>query len=204
MAKVSVGSLLLVVFLVLQGGKVSAWNCNLPEALVFPTDETSLSEKEMLRFRSLALSKFLQPRQEADVVVFGQFFKNSTSPFLHEEQLESIRALYWPPSEDIQMPAKMEYTYFDALRFEGLQILDGELVPFIAESVDVRISILAENEGIVDALPPTGDEVIGVLRSPMTGRKSLEATASPCPTYLPVEPFQLADLLVCINNRECR
>lgn len=197
-----VRSLLLMVFLALQVETASAWSCIFPEVLFVPADESLPSEEEMLRLRSIDLSKFVQASQDADLVVFGQFFKNDASPFLHEQQLENIRALYWPPSKNTRMPAQIEYTYFDAYRFEGHQILDGELVPFVDDGIDIRISIFAEYEGIADALPPTSRDVIGVLR-PSLRRNKLEIVASACPTYTPIGSSQLADLLACINDGEC-
>ena len=198
-----VRSLLLTCFWVLQAKTASALNCALPEVLLFPEDNSVLSEEEMLRLRSIELSKVVQVSQDVDLVVFGQFFKNEASPFLHEQQLENIRALFWPPSQTTQMPAQIEYTYFDAYRFEGHQILNGELVPLVDEGIDIRISIFAEYQGMADALPPTSRDVIGVLR-PSPRRNKLEINASPCPTYTPIESSQLADLLTCINDGECR
>lgn len=202
MANAAVRSLLLACLLASQVDKASAWSCVFPELLVFPVDEPLPSEEEMLRLRSIELSKFVRVRQDADIVVFGQFFKNEASPFLHERQLEDIRALYWPPSKNTQMPARIEYTYFDAYRFEGHQILGGELVPFADESIDIRISISAEYEGMADTLPPTSQDVIGVLRS-SPRRNRLELNASACPTYISIESSQLADLLACISDGEC-
>ncbi len=198
-----VRSLLLTCFWALQAETVSAWSCTFPEVFFFPADGSVPSEEEMLRLRSIELSKFVQASQDSDLVVFGKFFKNKASPFLHERQLENIRALYWPPSKNTQMPAQIEYTYFDAYRFEGHQILNGELVPFADEDIDIRISIFAEYEGIADALPPASRDVIGVLR-PSLRRNKLEIGASPCPTYIPIGSSQLVDLLACINDGECR
>lgn len=198
-----VRSLLLMFFLAAQAQTASAWSCTFSEALLVPADEPVPSEEEMLRLRSIELSKFVQFGQEADLVVFGQFIKNETSPFLHERQLENIRALYWPPSKSTQMPAKIEYTYIDAYRFEGHQILNGELVPFADEGIDIRISIFAEYEGIADALPPTSRDVIGMLR-PSIRRNKLEIVSSHCPTYFPIGSSQLTDLLACISEGECR
>ncbi len=196
-------SLLLTCFLALQAQTASAWICTFPEVILASADEPLPSEEEMLRLRSIEISKFVQASQDSDIVVFGQFLKNEASPFLHEQQLENIRALYWSPSKNTQMPAQIEYTYFDAYRFEGHQILNGELVPFADEGIDIRISIFAEYEGIADALPPTSRDLIGVLRSSQR-RNRLEIDASPCPTYLPIGSSQLADLLACINDGECR
>ena len=195
-------SLLLAGLLALEAETASAWSCAYPEMLVRPIDEHLTSEEEVLRIRSIEISKFIEARQDVDLVVFGQFFKNEASPFLHERQLENIRELYWPPSESTQMPAQIEYTYFDAYRFEGHQILNGKLVPFADKSIDVRISIFAEYEGMADALPLTSRDVIGVLR-PSQRQNRLEVVASPCPTYIPIEPSQLADLLACISDGDC-
>ena len=202
MTNAPVRSLLLAGFLAFQAETASAWSCVYPELLVFPADEPVPSEEEELRLRSIAIWKFVQARQDADLVVFGQFFRNQASPFLHEQQLENIRALYWPPSKNTQMPARIEYAYFDAYRFEGHQILNGKLVPFADERIDIRISIFAEYEGIVDVLPLTSRDVIGVLR-PSLGRNRLEIEASPCRTYTPIESSQLADRLACISDGEC-
>lgn len=203
MTNVPVCSLLLAGFFALQAETASAWICAFPELRAFPIDEPFPSEEEMLRLRSIELSKFVQSGQEANLVVFGQFFKNEASPFLHERQLENILALYRSPSENTQLPTQIEYTYFDAYRFEGHQILNGELLPFEEENIDIRISIFDAYEGIVDGLPLTSRDVIGVLR-PSQRRNRLEVTASPCPTYTPIETSQLADLLACISDGECR
>lgn len=197
-----VRTLFLTCSLALQVEEARAWSCTFPEVLLFPADEPVPSEEEMLRLRSIELSKLVQASQETDLVVFGKFSKNEASPFLHEQQLENIRALYWPPSKNIQMPAQIEYTYFDVYRFEGHQILNGELVPFADEGIDIRISIFAEYGGLADALPPTSQDVIGVLR-PSLRRNKLEIDASPCPTYIPIGSSQLANLLACINDGEC-
>jgi hypothetical protein len=202
MTNVPVCSLLLAGFFALQAETASAWSCVFPELFVVPIDEPLPSEEELLRLRSIELSKFVRVRQDADLVVYGRFFKNDPSPFLHEGQLENIRALYWPPSKTTQMPAQIEYTYFDAYRFEGHQIMNGELIPFADEGIDIRISIFAEYEGIADALPPTSEDVIGVLL-PSRGLNRLEIEASACPTYIPIEASQLADLLTCIKSGEC-
>ena len=207
MANISFRIPALAVLLLLQAEKVSAFSCVFPQALspqaLSPIDETLPTEEELQRLRSIELSKYIQARKDTDLVVFGQFFKNEEAPFLHEKQLEDVRSLYWPPSENTQLPAQIEYTYFDAYRFIGYQILNGELVPLIDEGVDIRISIYAEYEGIVDALPLTTTEVLGMLR-PSPKRNSMEIVATACPTYIPIDPSQLADLLTCMSEGECR
>ena len=193
-----VGSLPLAVALALQAQTATAWSCIFPIQFV----EGSISEEEMRRQTSKAIFEHLLSSPKGDLVVFGQFTKNVEVPFLHEEQLEEIRGLFWPPAENVQMPYQIEYTYLDAFRFEGHQILNDELVPLVKEGIDVRISISAEYEGIADVFPPLGSDVIGVLRSVLEGRR-LELTATPCPTYLPIEPSQVKDLLTCIDEGEC-
>ncbi|MEP6018827.1 MAG: hypothetical protein ABJ251_10140 [Paracoccaceae bacterium] len=203
MKYVWLGLLPLSALLALQAGMATALSCRFPEQLVAPYDEERFSEDDIRRHRSKVIFESLRTRDGASILVFGQFAKNDGAPFLHEEQIEEIRGLFWPPSENIQMPYQIEYSYLDAFRFDGQQILNGKLVPLVLESIDARISISAEYEGIVDALPDTGMDVIGVLRPVLEGKR-LEITASPCPTYQPVEASQVTDLLVCINEGECR
>jgi len=208
MANISFRISAFVILFLLQAGKVSAFSCEFPEALVLLNDPTlnengaMPSEKELLRFRSIVLAESFQARDGA-VVVYGQFFKNEDSPFLHEKLLENIRSLYSRPSENTQLPVQIEYTYFNAYRFSGHQILNGELVPFVDDGVHVRISIFDAHEGMVDALPPTARDVFGMLR-PSSKGKGMEVIASTCPTYLTIEPDQLADLLVCKRDGACR
>lgn len=172
--------------------------------LILEVNDNPLTEEEILRQRSKGIAdRFPNTVWDEYVVVVGQFIKNTDPPFLHEEQLEEIRSLFWPPAENVQMPYQIEYTYLNAYRFEGHQILSGELVPLVVENIDARISIFAEYEGTVDSLPPTGSDVVGVLRPVLEGKR-LELTASLCPTYHPIEPPQVIDLLACINEGECR
>ena len=200
-----VRTLLLTCFLALHTQAAYALSCALPGVLLppIPIDGPLPSEEEMQRFRSVEIWKFIQVRQDADFVVVGHFSKTEATPFLHEQQLENIRALYRSPSQNTQMPARIDYTYFDAYRFEGHQILNGELVPFSDESIDIRISMFADYAGLADALPPTSGDVIGVLR-PSPRRNRLEIVALACHTYIPIESSQLADLLTCIRDGECR
>lgn len=81
--------------------------------------------------------------------------------------------------------------------------MDGGLIPFEAENIDARVSIYANYEGIVDSLPPTEGDVIGVLRSFHDGT-TLRLTTLLCPSYHQINSAQLADLLDCYGDGACQ
>lgn len=100
------------------------------------------------------------------------------------------------------MPYQVEYTYFNAFSFAGHEMEGTTLLPFSSGSIDMRVTISAEYEGIVDVLPTTEHVVIGVLKQGGAGRK-FELTTSPCPSYIQIEQVQLVDLLECYEDAEC-
>ncbi|WP_037317337.1 hypothetical protein [Ruegeria halocynthiae] len=182
-----------------QAGEANALSCEEPEVSIF---EHLLPQDKVLRLRSLSLAEILKNKRDGEVMVLGRFYNKVKLPFLHEEQIEAIRAQYWPPSENVQMPDHIEYTYSGAYRFEGHQFIDGEFIPLVAEEVDARFSISILYYGIVDLLPPTEIDVVGALRL-TKGVNIYEVTTSVCPTYEQVEPAQMADLLQCFADGEC-
>jgi len=199
-----VGLLLLTALSLFQAEKASAWTCIYPEGLAIEeSKESALSEVEVLRMHSLWFADHLLTRRDGDVLVLGQFTKNASLPFLHEEQYQEIQKQYWPVSEKIQMPHQIEYTYLDAYRFEGHQIVEGQLVPFEVADIDAHVTISSNYSGTVDSLPPLESVVIGVLQSYRDGKR-LELTTSICPTYHPIQPDQIADLLQCFADGACQ
>ena len=204
MKTVWAGFLLSTIWMLLLSGQARAWSCTPAGGFIIEDSENPLTAEEIRRLRSKWFANVLDNgRVDGDVVVFGQLFRKTHIPFLHEEQLDAIRARYWPPSDSVQMPYRIEYTYTDAYRFEGHQLLDGDLIPFVADSIDANVSISADYEGIIDTLPPTGSDVLGTLRAIYDGRR-LELTTSLCPSYYQVSPAQVADLLECYNEGACR
>ncbi|WP_282118285.1 hypothetical protein [Ruegeria atlantica] len=183
-----------------QAGEANALSCEEPEESIF---ESLLPQDKILRLRSLSLAKILENKRDGEVMVLGRFYKKAKRPFLHEEQLEAIRARYWPPSENVQMPNHIEYTYLSAYRFEGHQYIEGKLIPFVAENIDARFSISATYEGIVDLLPPTEIDVLGALQLTNV-EEAYEVTTSICPAYEQIEPDQAADLFQCFADGECQ
>ena len=181
-------------------GQAQAWTCVPPGGFIV---ENTLTEEEVLRQRSKGIADVIANALDGDIIVVGRFSRNVPTPFLHEEQLEGIRAQYWPPSENVQMPHQIEYTYLQAYSFEGQKLVDATLVPFSAEAIVARVSISAEYEGIVDVLPTTERDVIGILRSGYGGR-ALELTTSLCPSYYQIESAQMSDLLECYRDGLCK
>lgn len=194
------GWLCFMVLSLFPAGEANALICEELEESFF---ERWLPQDKALRLRSLSLAEILENKREGEVKVLGRFYKTTELPFLHEEQLEAILSQYWPPSEDVQMPWQIEYFYFSAYRFEGYQLVDGKFIPFTAESIDARFSISAHYFGMSDELPPTEIDVLGALQF-SNGENAYEVTTSPCPTYEQVEPSQVADLLECFADDECR
>jgi hypothetical protein len=189
--------------------QVNAWSCLPVGSSIEISGDNAPTEEEILRQRSEGIAEYLHNSlRGGGVAVVGRFSRNVAVPFLHEDQLEGIRALYWPPAEDIQMPYRIEYTYTGAYTFVGHELIDAVLVPFSADVIDARVSISAEYEGIVDALPTTEFDVIGVLNtgSLNTGSRlgTFELQASPCPSYFEIEPVQLTDLLECYADGSCQ
>ncbi len=193
---------ILFALLTFRPDTANAWTCSFLDRLFHLNSQTSQTEAELLRDKSLLFAEHLSTRRDGEFVVFGRLFKTAASPFLHEEQLEGIRALYWPPSEAVQMPNRIEYTYLGAYRFEGHRLLDGILIQFVAEDIDARVSISSEYEGIVDLLPPTDIYVAGILRR-YQNNKRVELVTSPCPTFYSISPLEQADLLKCFAEGAC-
>ena len=184
-------------------GQANAWSCLPVGGLIEISGDHAPTEEEILRQRSEGIAEYLHNSlRGGGITVVGRFSRNAAVPFLHEDQLEGIRELYSPPSEDVKMPYRIEYTYTGAYTFVGDELIDAVLVPFSADVIDARISISAEYEGIVDALPTTGFDVIGVLK---TGDRlgAFELQASPCPSYVVIDPVQLTDLLECYADGSC-
>jgi len=100
------------------------------------------------------------------------------------------------------MPYRIEYTYFGAFSFTGHEIVGATVVPFATSVIDAQVSISAEYEGIVDALPTTESNVIGVLR---TGRneQGFKIETFPCPSYFEINQDQLSDLMKCYSEGLC-
>ncbi len=182
-----------------------AFTCEPPGAHVISHTEQPFSRAEKLRLHSTDLARHLawQMHDGDGKIVVGRFFRNTTKQFLHEKHYESIQYAYWPPSDETQMPARIEYSYQGVFRFEGSQISDGKLVPFSAKEIDAHITISSDYSGVVDQIPAIDREVIGVLKSSRNGR-AFQVTTSICPTYFMVEGEQVKDLLACFDQGECK
>lgn len=185
-------------------GQAQAWSCLPLTGPLYLNSENPLTEEEILRLGSQRIANYVgNALRDGDFIVIGQFSQNAQTPFLHEEQFEGIRAMYWPPTENVQMPYLIEYSYPGAYGFEGHKVVDATLVPLSVDAIDARVSISAEYEGIVDQLPEMESDVIGVLRSENGGRR-FELTASICPSYYEIGPAQVADLLECYRDGSCQ
>ena len=195
-----VGQISLAILLFALAGQAQAWGCLPLVGMILYDNDNPLTEEQVLRHRSKDIADYLRNTlQGDDVVVVGQFFRNTDLPFLHEDQLEGIRALYSSRSEDVQMPYLTEYAYIGAYRFEGHSLIDAGLVPYSGNSIDAHVSISADYGGIVDQLPITGVDIIGVIRV----GSNLEVTTSYCPSYFQIENSQVSDLLTCYEEAEC-
>ncbi len=177
--------------------------CWFPHDPVLEAGADLPSEAEHLRYRSQAFSRWLGRRNsERDVIIVGRFSQNSEEPFFHEEKIVRLRRLFSSGTTDTMMPSQIDYTYRNAFSFDGLQLIDGASHPFQADSIDMRITISEEYEGVVDVLPSTGHDVIGILRSVREGA-AWEIDSWICPSYLPIEAAQVEDLLACYNEGAC-
>lgn len=156
--------------------------------------------------QSLTYAERFAGKGEDDLVVVGRFTQTDERSFLHLDQLDELRGMYWPRSDSTMMPMNIEYWYRSAFRFDGSQIVDGSLVPFSSTHIDACVSISAEYEGIVDQLPVTDQDVIGVLHLAWSSAEysTYELSASVCPSYDPAKPAQLQDLLACYREGECQ
>lgn len=191
-----------VALLLFNMGEARAFSC-MPPGLVIEADKAFQTEQQVLRHRSISISDRFSNLSDSYFIVVGRFERNSDKPFLHEEQLENIRAMYWPPSEEIKMPYQIEYYYLDAFSFEGYKIDAGKKFAFPTKPINARISISAEYEGVIDLLPKTGVNVIGVLRTVFGGR-AYELTTAICPTYYEIDDAQIFDLHACYQDGSCR
>ncbi|MEM8836529.1 MAG: hypothetical protein AAGE89_00425 [Pseudomonadota bacterium] len=196
-------SLILVSFFIATDAQ--AWDCDHVESFYVKNGEDTLSKTELLRKQTRKFAEVIAgaSRQEGQFVVVGRFSKNSSAPFLHEEQLEDIRSKFWPPSKDVEMPQRIEYTYGRAYSFQGYRFIDGKFVPFSVDAINARVSISSNYQGIVDVLPETEIDVLGILRSRVDW-KVHELTTSYCPTYLKLSPDMLDDLISCYDEGACK
>ncbi|MEO9822204.1 MAG: hypothetical protein ABJ370_03060 [Paracoccaceae bacterium] len=184
-------------------GQAKAWSCVPLSGHIAPTI-VPMTEHEVLRQFSRNVADYLRTvRQDNDIIVVGRFSRKTTIPFLHEDRLEGVRDLYEAHrSADVQMPYEIEYSYIGAFGFDGQKLVDATLVPFSVDQIDARVSISADYEGVVDVLPTTEHDVIGILRS-NRDRNTFEVTSSICPTYFRIESNQLSDLLACYAEGNC-
>jgi hypothetical protein len=198
------GPWLLTVVSLFLADQAQAFTCvdqyDLPEEI----GENTPTIEEILRYRSKEIADTAAQTNEDRIVVIGRFTRNEPILFLHEEQLDGIRALYWPPTDDVVMPSRIEYTYNDAYSFEGHKIENAKLVPFSADALNVRVFITSEYEGLVDVLPETDREVIGTLHRDRYDARTFELSISFCPTYFQIEPAQVSDLLECYSSGSCQ
>lgn len=203
MAQVGVisGSILPLVF----AGQALAWGCIPAGGLIIEPDEnSSITEKDIIRTRSKWYAERLrQAASGQDVVVFGKLFRNRPGVFLHELQVGGLRDMYDSPPSGVKLPWQLQYTYPEAYRFEGHIFENGTLRPFSVGGIDARVSISEDYEGIMDALPVTDTDVLGVLRSIRSGNR-FELTLSPCPSYYQLDQDELADLLDCYAEGVCQ
>ncbi|MEP3945429.1 hypothetical protein [Ascidiaceihabitans sp.] len=180
-----------------------AWSCPIPGEPLIVDNALSPTGDAWLRRKSQWLAQhFEYENTDPIVTVVGQFSRTSTTPFLHETLVDQMRAMYWPLTDDVQMPMTTEFTYQSAYSFEGHKIEGTMLVPFVAQHIRMRIAISADYGGIMDTLPRTESMVIGILHSTHNG-KALELVTSFCPTYFPISPEQLSDFLECKSSGEC-
>jgi len=196
--------LLFLILFLAPSDRAEAWSCSEWPPAISENSQNAPTQQQLLRHHSIALSSRLpNTLAEGEKIVVGKFTRNTSTPFLHEKQLEDVRAMLWPPTEKVKMPFQIEYTYLDAYSFSGHKLEGSTLVQFTSGSVDLRVTISAEYEGIVDVLPTTEHDVMGVLKPGGAGRK-FELTTSHCPSYIQIEPAQLSDLLKCYEEAMCR
>jgi len=184
------------------GGTAQAHSCIFPQIPLLPIDETPRTDAETLRATSKNYAELFQEREPTDILVFGQFKKTNPEPFLHEEHIEALRDrnIYEP-----NMPYRVEYTYLDAYEFSGHRLENGALVPFSVDGIDLKVSFVAEYDGLLDLLPGEATDLIGILRHLKWGaRPNYEIETAACPTYHSIEPLVLEELLVCYREGACR
>lgn len=191
---------LLMIVSLCVGTQAHALSCSDPGDLMVAPDEEPPTRSEILRLRSISIAN---ARKGEDIIVVGQFSRNSPVPFLHDEQFDDITAMLGFDHSDVQRPHWIEFSYPWAYSFDGHKVDDARLVPFSSDAIGARVTISAEYEGIVDQLPAASSDVIGVLRSQYGGR-SFELTTDSCPTYDPADPAQVSDLLTCYREGECQ
>ncbi|MBE1292591.1 MAG: hypothetical protein GJ677_08890 [Rhodobacteraceae bacterium] len=142
--------LLLIFMTLIAVGQAEAWSCGEPDVVFLENRENAPTEAEVLRHRSIAIAaRLLDTLVDGEKIVVGRFKRNEPAPLLHEDQLDQIRAMYWPPSKDVKMPYSIEYTYFGVYSFTGHELVGATLVPFATSAIDAQVSISAEYEGIV-------------------------------------------------------
>jgi len=183
-------------------GPAKAWTCQGPDLVIYDTSQTVPTQAEVLRQTSLNLAKTFGRLDQNEFIVFGEFQRNSVGRFLHETLLEDLRALYGAPSDTVEMPIETEFTYLRAYRFVGHRHVHGNLAPFSSATIDARVSISAEYEGLVDMLPKERLHVVGVLRSKEIGA-GFELRTGFCPSYFAVSPALQADILRCYADGMC-
>jgi hypothetical protein len=196
--------LLAVSFILLLAVPTHALSCFAPGFLPRFVADQVLTEEEMLREHSKNLAMILADMaSDQGVIVLGQFNRNSTTPFLHENLVDGLLAMYWPREEAVQMPNEIAFTYVGAYRFRGQQLNSGLLEPLVVDAINVTLSIHEEYEGVVDDLPETGKVVIGVLQTTGDGGPWYLRT-SLCPSYFAIEQDQVNDLLACYQDGDCQ
>ncbi len=181
-----------------------AFTCDFPGIRLATDTQETTGPAEELRSHSIAITQNLafQMQLSQGKVVVGQFHRNSTRRFLHEAQVDEIQSLYWPPSDETEMPNNVEYSYLGAYRFEGHEISGGVLIPFSADKIDTYVTVSSDYSGVVDVLPNTDQILVGFLKKP-NEKEAFRLTTAICPTYFSTDPDQLADLLECIKQGEC-
>ena len=187
-------------------GQAHAWSCPIPGmgGYVVGSSEVAPSEETLRRLKSRDLAERFRANRDAGFpLVLGRLSQNSDLTFLHESQLDEIRSHYWPPSNSAQMPASFTYTYWDAYRFEGHRLLGTTLVPFSTDSIDLRISVIAEYQGAVGSLPVTERDIIGVLRPDEAGG-NFSVQTDLCPSYFEIDAEGIEDLLACYRSGDCQ
>lgn len=180
-----------------------AWSCAHPDTSFALDKSTPPSETETLRQASKSFAVLTQMTEtDTQVLVVGQFSRNKEVAFFHQNLLTQMRAKYWPPAEDVVMPALTSFSYPGAFRFDGHSITGADLTPFSAPLIDATVSIYASYEGYIEPLPPTNTTVIGLLETG-TAHSPFKLQTWICPRYYVITKAQLDDWLKCYKEGEC-
>jgi hypothetical protein len=189
----------LVLCLVLSGtsGPASALSCAWPDTYA-PTGE--VTEQDFGRQFTQGLADWLSPLRHEEVVVHGVFTSvQGDKPFQHQLEHDERRKRTmgtYPPENEVE--AQVDYRYFGKVRFQGVWLDDGELVPVDTDCTVMTLSLV---EGIMGRLPPFGTPVVGKMRR-TSGHWEFHTRLGPCPAFVELSADELEHLLACRNDRD--